>query len=75
MSALKKPVAAGQMLDEYLVIGHLDDLSVVQSPEGIRYYAGLDVMQQPAGTYIDRSLLRPVTELPPEIQYRINHEF
>lgn len=75
MSVFRKPAAANQSLEEYLVIGHLDDLSIVQSPEGRKYYARLDEDQQPAGTYIDGSLLRRIAELPLGVQQRIINEF
>lgn len=75
MSVFSKPKAANQSFEEYLVVGHIGDLSVVQSPDGEKYYAKLDANQQPAGTYIDKNLLHPITELASEIRYRILHEF
>lgn len=75
MSVFSKPKAADQSFEEYLVIGHIGDLSVVQSPEGVKYYARLDESQQPKGTYIDRDLLHPITELATEVQRRILYEF
>lgn len=75
MSVFSKPKAADQSLDEYLVIGHIDDLSIVQSPVGRKYYARINENQQPAGTYMDGSLLHRITELPLEVQQRIINEF
>lgn len=75
MSVFNKPAATVQILEEYLVIEHLDNLSIVRSPEGKKYYARLDAAQQPKGTYIDGSLLRRITELPQGIQQRIINEF
>lgn len=75
MPVYKKPSAAEQHLEEYLVIGHIDDLSVVQSPEGKKYYARLDKDQQPMGTYIDLTLIHPITELPSGVRHRIINEF
>ena len=50
MSVFSKPIVVDEVFGNYEVIGHVNDLSVVLSEDGTKYYAPLDENQQPVGT-------------------------
>ena len=75
MSVFSKPIVVDEVFGNYEVIGHVNDLSVVLSEDGTKYYAPLDENQQPVGTCVDNSMLHPLDELPVAIRNHILRDF
>ena len=74
MAVFQKPFAAGRPLDDYMVIGHILDLAIVESGLGEKFYAQADENIMPVGTYVRKEEVRPVTLLPSWIQCMILQE-
>lgn len=75
MPVKKKPFAAKEQRDRYLMIGHIKEWAVIQSEAGDLFVLLDEERMLPPGTYMEHYDLISVTELPGQLQRRILREF
>lgn len=68
MKYIVKPEYGARVRDEYLVIGHWDNYTIIRKSDGTLYYI-LDVNHSVAtGTYVTPEGLSSIDKLPPDVQ-------